>query len=80
MPESMFETPNTRLRRRKDDGVGSGGSGSGSGSGSVTRPSGSQEDDRVVWVHDQRLRRAVLSATEHGKLISKQPQFTQDEG
>lgn len=35
---------------------------------SGSKQQASQEDDRVVWVHDQRLRRAVLSATEHGAL------------
>jgi hypothetical protein len=51
-----METPNTRFRRkREDDTPGS------------SRPGGSQEDDRVVWVHDQRLKRAVLLATEHGR-------------
>lgn len=60
MNDPAFETPNTRSRRiRKDD----------PGSSSVTRPTGSQEDDRVIWLHDQRLRRAVLSATEHGTSI-----------
>jgi hypothetical protein len=53
-----METPNTRFRRKREDET----------PGS-SRPNGSQsqEDDRVVWVHDQRLKRAVLLATEHGK-------------
>lgn len=65
MSDGLFETPNTRSRRkREDDAMASGSSGS--------KPMGSQEDERVVWVHDQRLRRAVLSATEHGECLYSQ--------
>jgi len=56
-----METPNTRYRRKREDETHGGTPGA---SGSGTQSSGSQED-RVVWVHDQRLRRAVQMATEH---------------
>jgi hypothetical protein len=64
-----METPNTRYRRKRGDEETFGGTPRASGSGSGTQGSGSQED-RVIWVHDQRLRRAVQMATEHGTYLS----------
>jgi hypothetical protein len=55
-----METPTTRYRRKREDNLASG-----SGSGNTPR-TGSQEEDRVVWVHDQRLKRAVLQASDLG--------------
>jgi len=57
-----METPNTRYRRkREDETIGNGTPKSGSASGS-------QDQDRVIWVHDQRLKRAVQMASENGTL------------
>jgi len=59
-----METPNTRYRRkREDDTIGNS---NGNGTPRSGSASGSQDQDRVVWVHDQRLKRAVQMASEHG--------------
>jgi hypothetical protein len=56
-----METPNTRSRRKRDlESVGGNLGSSGANS---------QEDgERVVWQHDQRVRRAIVSAIGSGEL------------
>ena len=59
-----METPNTRYRRKREDET----IGNGNGTPRSGNASGSQDQDRVIWVHDQRLKRAVQMASENGTL------------